>query len=128
MSDRVPSRTPPRVRVTAPRRGAPSGGGARSRLEDSVPLEEIYVRSLLRAQLRLALRCLGTVALLAVVVPLLFFVRPELAEVSVLGLPLAWVLLGVVSYPVLLGVGWWYLRGAERNEQDFADLVRRGPR
>ena len=130
MSDRPPAR----VRVTAPRSSgrppAPARGAAApaSRLEDSTGVEEIYVRSLLRAQLRLALRTLGLVALLVAGLPLAFYLRPSLASTAVLGLPLAWALLGVVAYPVLLLIGWRYLRGAERNERDFIDLVRRGPR
>jgi len=41
----------------------------------------------------------------------------------VLGLPVPWLLLGVVVYPALLGLGWVYVRRAERNERDFAELV-----
>ena len=123
-----------RVRVTAPRGGprlqrvADPRADAGSRLEDSATIEEIYVRSLVRAQLRLALRTLGLVALLAAAAPLLFFLTPSLADETLLGLPLAWAALGVLAYPVLLLAGWRYLRGAERNERDFAELVRRGPR
>jgi hypothetical protein len=28
-----------------------------------------------------------------------------------------------VPLPILLVAGWFYIRAAERNEQDFADLV-----
>ena len=41
----------------------------------------------------------------------------------VLGVPLPWLLLGVVVYPFLVLLGWLYVRRAERNERDFADLV-----
>jgi hypothetical protein len=34
-----------------------------------------------------------------------------------------WLLLGVVAYPFLWGLGWFYVRRAERNERDFADLM-----
>jgi hypothetical protein len=43
----------------------------------------------------------------------------------VLGMPLAWVILGFAAYPVLIGLGWVYVRTAERNERDFADMVER---
>ena len=132
MSDRQPpARAPQRTRVTAPRPPERAGRpttrrvGSGARLADSPTIEEIYVRSLLRAQLRLALRLLGLVAAAAVAVPLAFYLRPDLAERTVLGLPLAWLILGVAVYPLLFAVGWRYLRGAERNERDFADLVRR---
>jgi cbb3-type cytochrome oxidase subunit 3 len=43
----------------------------------------------------------------------------------VLGMPLPWVLLGFAVYPFFVCVGWFYLRAAERNERDFADVVNR---
>jgi len=43
----------------------------------------------------------------------------------VLGLPLPWLLLGVVVHPVLVFVGWVYARRAAQAEQQFADLVLR---
>ena len=42
-----------------------------------------------------------------------------------LGMPLAWVLLGAAVYPLLWFLGWFYVRSAERNERDFADVVER---
>jgi hypothetical protein len=43
--------------------------------------------------------------------------------VQLLGLPLPWWLLGVLVYPTLLVLGWAYVRRAERNERDFAELM-----
>ncbi len=83
----------------------------------------IFMGSLLREQLRLAVRILlalaGTVGLL----PLLFHLAPGLAGARILGMPLPWLLLGVVVYPFLVTLGWLYVRRAERNERDFADLM-----
>ena len=39
------------------------------------------------------------------------------------GVPLPWVLLGVLVYPWLITLGWAFVRRAERHEHDFADLV-----
>ena len=38
------------------------------------------------------------------------------------------ILLGVASFPFLIAVGWAYVRLAERNEQEFTDLVQRPER
>jgi hypothetical protein len=38
-------------------------------------------------------------------------------------MPLPWLLLGFVVYPVLVLLGWRYVRRAERNERNFADLL-----
>ena len=32
--------------------------------------------------------------------------------------------LGILVYPFLLGLGWWFTRTAERVEQDFADHIQ----
>ncbi|HEY8479453.1 MAG TPA: hypothetical protein VIL71_06430 [Spirillospora sp.] len=94
-------------------------------IDEQTRLGEAYMRSLLRAQLRLAG---GLCLLLGVVVaglPLLFAVVPEVSETAVLGVPLPWLVLGGLIYPWFVACGWWYVRQAERNEDDFAELVER---
>lgn len=81
------------------------------------------MRSLLREQLRLALGVLTALALTLGILPLLFVVSPDLAGVQVGPVPLAWLLLGVLAYPWLLLLGWSYVRRAEANERDFAELI-----
>ena len=98
---------------------------ARREIEEQTEVGEVLVRGLIRTQLVLALRVSVLVALLFGVQPLLYAVAPDLARVEVLGLRLPWLLLGVLAYPVVVGVAWTYVRAAERNEQDFSDLVNR---
>jgi hypothetical protein len=119
----VSEREPPaRVRVSGPpRRSTPSA--RTSDIDAETRLGGMYMGSLLREQLRLALRVLGLLGLGVGLLPLLFHLVPGLGGVRVLGLPLGWLLLGVVVYPFLLGLGWCYVRRAERNERDFADLM-----
>ena len=81
------------------------------------------MRSLLREQLRLALRILALLAVSVGSLPLVFHLAPGLGDVRLLGVPLAWLLLGVLVYPLLILLGWLYVRQAEANERDFADLV-----
>ena len=115
--------TPPeRVRVTGPsRRRTPVA--RTSDIDDETRLGGVYLGSLLREQLRLALGILVVLALLIGSLPLAFHVWPHLGAIHLLGVPLAWWLLGVLVYPTLLGLGWAYVRRAERNERDFAELV-----
>ena len=79
--------------------------------------------SLLREQLRLAGGVLLTLFVTVGSLPLLFHLAPELSHERVLGMPIPWLLLGVLVYPYLILLGWLYLRAAERNERDFAHLV-----
>ena len=85
----------------------------------------MYLRSLLRTQLRLGLTVLLVLAVLVGGLPLAFWLLPEVTSARVLGMPLAWGLLGFVVYPVLVLLGWWYVRAAERNEAAFTDVVER---
>jgi hypothetical protein len=118
---------PPRVRVTSPRTGAarPRRVAGTSEIDAQTGIGEIYMSSLLRAQLRLAGLVLGALVVLVAGLPLCFTVFPHLVRVQVLGMPLPWVLLAFAVYPVLLLLGWAYVRAAERNERDFADVVER---
>ena len=120
---------PQRVRVTGPPRrtrvAPPHHGGAA--LDADTRLGDVYLGSLMRAQLALAGRVL--VLLVAGVggLPLLFHLLPGLARTHVAGLPLSWLLLGVVVYPFQLVLGRHYLRRAEANEASFAELLSRRP-
>lgn len=115
---------PQRVRVTGPPRR--TAARPRDRLGDvheQTPLGGVYLQSLLREQLFLALRMLLLVAVTVGGIPLLFRLVPDLGDLHPFGLPLAWVLLGGAVYPFLLLLGWRYVRLVERNERDFADLL-----
>ena len=117
----------PRVRVTSPRTAATRRRrvtGA-SEIDAQTDLGEVYMSSLLRSQLRLALLVLAALAVLVAGLPLLFTVAPALVDVHVVGVPLPWLLLAGGVYPFLLLLGWLYVRAAERNERDFAEVVER---
>jgi hypothetical protein len=118
----VSEQAPQRVRVTGP----PRRKGPRPRtgdIDDETRLGGVYLRSLLREQLWLALRIVAFLTLAVGSLPLVFHLLPDLTDVAVLGMPLPWLLLGIVVYPVLVLLGWRYVRRAERNERDFADLM-----
>jgi hypothetical protein len=119
----VSDERPHRVRVTGPPRYA---SGPRNRLGDmheQTPLGDVFLRSLLKEQLALAIRVLVLISLTLGLLPLAFHLWPDLGDLDVAGLPVAWLVLGVVVYPFLLLVGWRYVRSVERNEHDFAALV-----
>jgi hypothetical protein len=117
---------PRRVAVTAPRRNRSGGWSARARAQDlhaQPRLGQIYLRALVRDQLRLAL---GVLAVLTVVLgglPAAFALLPGLRTVEVAGIRLPWLLLGAVAYPVMVGVAWFHVRHAERVERDFTDML-----
>jgi uncharacterized membrane protein (DUF485 family) len=116
---------PRRTRVTSPRTvaGRSRRMSVASEIDAQTGVGEVYMRSLMRSQLRLAVGVTLVLVLTLGMLPLLFAFAPEARRVTVLGVPLPWLLLGFVVYPCLTALGWVYVRRAERNERAFTDLV-----
>lgn len=118
--------TPRRVTVTGPHAHAvrrPAGRPGVRALDEQDVVGDLLIRSLVRTQLALALRVAALFAVLAGGLPLVFALAPASRTARLLGLPLPWLLLGVLVYPALLVAAWGYVRQAERNERDFVRLV-----
>jgi hypothetical protein len=118
---------PQRVRVTSPRMGAPRRGPSRPiarEIGERTELGELYLSALIRAQRRLAIRVCLIASVCLGGLPILFALAPGIGSTDVLGLPVPWILLGVLAYPFLIILGWRAVVGAERNEREFAELVQ----
>ncbi|HEX9088721.1 MAG TPA: hypothetical protein VF867_14480 [Arthrobacter sp.] len=120
-----------RVRVTAPRsitpgttalQSARSAADSRDAAEES-DAGQVFVRSLIRTQLRLGVVVAAGFLLILVAFPLMLGLVPGLAESTIAGLPFDWVLLGVGIYPVVGLSAWLFIRTAARNEARYRDLV-----
>jgi hypothetical protein len=119
---------PRRVRIVAPRRTAtrmPARHAISRDIDEQTHVGEVYMRALVRVQLRLALGVITVFLLILGGLPLLFVLDHDLSDTDVLGVPLPWLVLGLLVYPALIGGGWVYVRLAERNERDFAEFVER---
>lgn len=115
-----------RVRVTSSRREATT---ARRRpmaaaLVEQTGAGELYLRGLMRAQLRLALAVLAGLAVVLGGIPVLYVVLPATRAVQVAGVPVVWPVLAVLVYPVLVGVAAWYTRSATRIERRLSAVAR----
>ncbi|TLM85293.1 DUF485 domain-containing protein [Pseudarthrobacter sp. NamE5] len=111
-----------RVRMTAPRTAPRPAKESREAAQDS-EVGQVFVRSLIRSQLRLALVVASGFLLILGAFPLLLAAVPGLAETRVAGIPFAWLLLGVGIYPVIGLSAWLYIRMAARNESRYRDLA-----
>lgn len=119
---------PVRVRVTSPWTERPRLSprrSAASEIDAQSEVGEIYVGTLLRAQLRLAVSILVALALTIGTLPLVFTVVPSLTSHHIFGMPVSWGILAFGCYPVLVFLAWRYVRLAERNERAFARVVER---
>ena len=118
-----------RVRVTAPHgaartpvRAGQRTGESREAAQDS-EVGQVFVRSLIRSQLRLALVVAGGFLLILAAFPLVLLAVPGLADAPVAGIPFGWLLLGAGIYPVIGLSAWLYVRTAARNEARYRDLA-----
>jgi hypothetical protein len=119
---------PKRVRVTSPRRDARRRAERRPGqvdLNEQTGLGEVYLTALLRAQLRLSLRVLFAVVLMLGGLPALFLLVPAAARLTVGPIPLPYLVVGILVYPVVLFAARYHMRQAERIERDFAEMITR---
>ncbi|WP_299446732.1 hypothetical protein [uncultured Phycicoccus sp.] len=121
----TPQEPPPRVRVTSSRRGAvPVGPRPPARdLDEQTVLGDVYLRGLMRAQLRLSLAVLALTVVGLAALPVTLALVPATQGTTVFGVPFPWLVLGVAVYPAAWVLARWYARQSERLEADFADVV-----
>ena len=125
-----PSPGPPplRVRVTSTRRDAPTRRDLRPLthdIDEQSTLGEVYMAGLMSAQLRLAMRVLAFGAVGLGGLPLVFLLVPATRTMALGRIPLPWLVLAVVVYPVAIIVARHYVRASERIEAEFSHVVRR---
>jgi hypothetical protein len=119
---------PTRVRVTSSRRDAATRRDLRPLthdIDEQSTLGEVYMAGLMSAQLRLALRVLAFGGVGLGGLPLLFLLVPATRTLEIGPVPLPWLVLAVVVYPVAIVVARYYVGASERIEADFSDVVRR---
>lgn len=119
------SEPPRRVRITSPRTtaGRPRRVVVTEEIDAQTALGDVYLRSLMRSQLRLAVGTLGLLAITLGGLPLLFATAPTTRRWELLGVPFPWLALGLLVYPALIAAGWLYVRQAERTEARFTELA-----
>lgn len=139
--------SPQRVRVTAPgsradpsamdtQGGAPSGTPVSNGPDDRLlgagraaapsQVAEVYVRSLIRSQLRLALVVASGFLISLAAFAITLRLIPELETVRWFGVPVAWLLLAFGVYPMIGLSAWLFVRAAARNESRYLALAEEG--
>jgi hypothetical protein len=122
LANRVKANKRERI-VLAKRRSSRRVVRTLAELEDQTSVGEVLVRQLVRVQLMLSIRLMTLTVVVLGSIPVVFLLVPSLGTTTLLGLRLPWLLLGLAIYPFFVAVAWSYNRGAERNEQDFAEMV-----
>lgn len=99
----------------------------RVEVQEQTQVGDALVRGLVRAQLGLALRLSAVVVAFIGAIPVLNAIFPDLGAITVFGVRLNWLILAGMVYPLLYGIGWFYVRLAEQSERDFVGVVDAEP-
>lgn len=123
--EQPPAKPPKRQRVVLadPRVRSSAGARARVELEEQTSVGKVLVDDLVKHQLRAGVTLALIVVVLLGSLPIAFYVAPGFAGLRVVGVPLAWILLAVLPFPLLLLTALLHNRLAERNERDFVDMI-----
>ena len=117
-----------RIRVVHPRTDAAGSRFVRStarEIDEQTHVGDIYIKSLIRSQARVAAIVCATAAVLLGGVAVLGAVWPAAERIDVAGIPLPWLVLAVLVYPLLMALAWFTVHQAERNEDAFTNLTTR---
>ncbi|RQP08904.1 MAG: hypothetical protein EAS51_13340 [Microbacteriaceae bacterium] len=109
------------MRITAPPREETAGRTATGAI--GTDPAGLYIRSLIRSQLRLGIVCAVAFVVVLVAVPVVFTLVPGLDAAAVGPVPVSWIVLGAGLFPVIIAVAALYVHTASRNESRYRSLA-----
>lgn len=121
-----PTARPAKVRITSPYTDAAQRIPSRStmrEIEQGSGLGEVYVHELVSAQRRLLAQVLLAMALFPGSVPLLLWALPGLRELHLAGFAATWIIVGGLTYPMIVGACVYFVRASERLEAQLGREV-----
>jgi len=92
-------------------------------IAEQTEVGDVVLRSLLSAQLRLALLVLILFGSVLGGLPLLFVASPHLTHVKLFGVPVQWLVVGLGVFPLFWAIARLYVHFAERNEAEFVEIA-----
>lgn len=92
---------------------------------DAVHSEE-FLHTLMRRQLKLSLVCAAAFLVVLLGLPLANYFAPRLMATRVFGFTLSWLLLGVLFFPAVWAISWYFIRRSIWLEQDEVAQVQQG--
>jgi len=89
---------------------------------------EEFLRLLMRRQLKLSVACAAAFMVGLIGLPLLNYCAPALMATRVAGFTLSWLLLGVMCFPLVWLVSYFFIRRSIWLEEDEVRAVRENHR
>jgi uncharacterized membrane protein (DUF485 family) len=87
---------------------------------------EAFLRSLMRRQLRLSLLCASAFVIALLGLPLFNYFVPDLTSTRVAGFPLTWMVLGIIFFPFVWFISWFFINRSIRLEKKEVAEVKNG--
>jgi uncharacterized membrane protein (DUF485 family) len=85
---------------------------------------EEFLHSLMHKQLKLSIACAATFVLALVGLPLANYFAPEFMAQRVFGFTLTWLVLGVLFFPYVWIISYWFIKRSIRlEEQEVAEVA-----
>src|SRR5688572_3666383 len=85
---------------------------------------EAFLHRLMRRQLQLSIACAATFLIALLGLPLLNYFAPELMSKRVTGFTLTWLLLGVLFFPLVWVIAFYFIRRSIAMEEEEATRVK----
>ena len=98
----------------------------RQELEELDVHSEAFLHRLMRRQLRLSISCAATFLVALLGLPLLNYFAPEFMAKRVAGFTLSWLLLGVLFFPLVWMISYYFIRRSIALEEAEAARVQEG--
>ncbi|HTG43736.1 MAG TPA: DUF485 domain-containing protein [Verrucomicrobiae bacterium] len=86
---------------------------------------EAFLERLMRKQLQLSVRCAASFLLALLGLPLLNYFAPELMARRVAGFTVSWFLLGVLFFPLVWVIAFYFIKRSIALEESEAARVKR---
>jgi uncharacterized membrane protein (DUF485 family) len=88
------------------------------------PHSEAFLHRLMQRQLRLSIACAATFVVALVALPLLNYYAPELMSRRVFGFTLTWFVLGVLFFPFVWIISYYFIRRSIALEEHEARVAQ----
>lgn len=86
---------------------------------------EAFLHTLMRRQLKLSIACATAFLVVLLGLPLANYFAPALMATRVFGFTLSWLMLGVLFFPAVWGISWFFIRRSIALERDEVNSVKR---
>ena len=93
-------------------------------IAEQTPYGEVLLEDLIRHQLMLGISVAAVFLVILLGLPLMNLLFPELVAMRVAGLPMSWLALAVLVYPLVWFLAVYFVSTARKNEDEFTELVK----